>query len=158
MTNAHTITNKILSLLPPFIQKHPLIKRFLGFSAVGVIVTIVGMTLTFIFLKIIGMSQYVTYITSYIITVLLSYYLNSRLVFKSGKSSKNLFIYYAIYSSSLIIGMITLYIYNILLPFDELILNYMVIPVTMVWNFLVTSKFLKPQETNTVDNSTEYTE
>lgn len=136
----------ILACIPKFLLKYPLVKRLIGFSFVGIFVTIVGMTLTFIFLKILNMSPYLTYFTSYVLTVLLSYYLNSRFVFKSGKSKKNLFIYYAIYSSSMLIGLGTLFIYHQTLPFDELILNYMVIPVTMLWNFTVTSRFLKPEE------------
>lgn len=136
----------ILACIPNFLLKYPLVKRLIGFSFVGIFVTIVGMTLTFIFLKILNMSPYLTYFTSYVLTVLLSYYLNSRLVFKSGKSKKNLIIYYAIYSSSMLIGLGTLYLYHQIFPFDELILNYMVIPVTMLWNFTVTSRFLKPEE------------
>ena len=142
----------ILACIPPFLLKYPIMKRIIGFSFVGVFVTLVGMTLTFIFLKIIGMSPYLTYFTSYVLTVMLSYYLNSRFVFKSGKSKKNLFIYYGIYSSSMLIGLGTLYIYRQTLPFDELILNYMVIPVTMAWNFTVTSRFLKPQEIQEVEH------
>jgi hypothetical protein len=52
----------------------------------------------------------------------------------------------------MLIGLGTLYIYHQTLPFDELILNYMVIPVTMAWNFTVTSRFLKPQEIQEVEH------
>lgn len=142
----------ILACVPPFLLKYPIVKRIIGFSFVGVFVTLVGMTLTFIFLKIVGISPYLTYFISYVLTVLLSYYLNSRYVFKTGKSRKNLFIYYGIYSLSMLIGLGTLYIYHQLLPFDELILNYMVIPVTMIWNFTVTSRFLKPQAIDEVEH------
>ena len=103
-------------------------------------------------LKVLHFHPYLTYFLSYVISILQSYYLNSRLVFKSGKSKKNLFIYYGVYSTSMIIGFFTLVLYRKFLPFDELILNYMVIPVTMLWNFTVSSKFLKPQE---IQNITE---
>lgn len=135
----------VIRCIPPFLLKYPLVKRIIGFSFVGVFVTMVGMTLTFIFLKLLGFSPYITYFTSYVLTVLLSYYLNSRFVFKSGKSKKNLLIYYGVYSSSMLIGLVTLYIYHQLFTYDELLLNYMVIPVTMAWNFTVSSRFLKPK-------------
>jgi putative flippase GtrA len=102
------------------------------------------MTLTFILLKVMGISPYLTYFLSYFTTILLSYYLNSRLVFNSGKSARNLVLYYMVYGISLLIGLATLYVYRLLLSWDDLLLNYMVIPVTMAWNFLVSSKILKP--------------
>lgn len=142
----------LISCIPSFLLKYPLVKRIIGFSFVGIFVTLVGMTLTFIFLKIFGWSPYVTYFTSYVLTVTLSYYLNSRFVFKSGKSKKNLIIYYGVYSMSMLIGLLTLYIYHHTLPFDELILNYMVIPVTMTWNFTVSSKFLKPKNIEHIEH------
>jgi putative flippase GtrA len=129
----------------PNIVNNKFLKRFIGFSFVGVCATIFNMTLTFVLLKIVGLSAYITFVLSYGISIFLSYYLNSRLVFKSGKSMKNLVLYYLTYLVSMLIGLGTLYIYKKLLTFDDLILNYMVIPVTMIWDFLVSSKVLKPQ-------------
>ncbi|HON53595.1 MAG TPA: GtrA family protein [Bacteroidales bacterium] len=142
----------ILACIPNFLLKYPLVKRLIGFSFVGVVITFIGMLQVYILLKVLHFHPYLTYFLSYVISILQSYYLNSRLVFKSGKSKKNLFIYYGVYSTSMIIGFFTLVLYRKFLPFDELILNYMVIPVTMLWNFTVSSKFLKPQE---IQNITE---
>lgn len=128
------------------VSSNTIIKRILGFSFVGIGVTFFSMFLTFVLIKIIGVSAYLTYFISYTTTIFISYYLNSRLVFKSGKSSRNLILYYGVYGLSLLIGLATLFLYRKYLSFDELILNYMVIPVTMTWNFIVTSKILKPQE------------
>lgn len=141
----YTCKDIFVRCIPPFLLEYPLVKRLIGFSFVGVFVTFFGMTLTFILLKIVGLSAYLTYVSSYIISILLSYYLNSRLVFKSGKSKRNLLIYYIVYGISMLIGLGSLYLYRQFLSFDELILNYMVIPVTMLWNFMVSSKYLKPQ-------------
>ncbi|MDA3882704.1 MAG: GtrA family protein [Bacteroidales bacterium] len=135
----------VVCIIPSFLLEYPIVKKIIGFSFVGIFVTIVGMTLTFILLKIIGISPYLTYFISYFTTILLSYYLNSRLVFKSGKSARNLVLYYVVYGISMLIGLATLYIYRLLLNWDDLLLNYMVIPITMAWNFLVSSKILKPQ-------------
>jgi putative flippase GtrA len=148
----YTIKDFAISCIPPFLLKYPIVKRIIGFSFVGVFVTIIGMTLTFIGLKVLDLSPYVTYFSSYVLTVMLSYYLNSRFVFKSGKSKKNLLIYYGVYSTSMLIGLITLWIYHHTLPYDELLLNYMVIPVTMAWNFTVSSRFLKPQNMETLEH------
>lgn len=143
----YTSKDLFVKCIPPFLLEYPLVKRIIGFSFVGVFVTIFGMILTYILLKIIGFTPYLTYFTSYIITIFISYYLNSRLVFKSGKSKKNLVLYYLVYGTSMLIGLGTLYVYHLFLDFDELLLNYMVIPVTMIWNFLVSSKILKPAQT-----------
>jgi len=124
----------------------PIVKKILGFSFVGIAVTLFSMLLTYILLKQVGLSAYLTYFISYFTTISISYYLNSRLVFKSGKSLKNLFLYYGVYGVSLLIGIGTLWAYRQLFSFDELILNYMVIPVTMSWNFVVSSRFLKPKK------------
>lgn len=125
------------------------IKKLVGFSFVGVGVTLVSMSITFLLLKVLGISAYITYFISYVTTILISYYLNSRLVFKSGKSVRNLILYYVVYCLSMLIGLGTLTLYRFFLTFDELILNYMVIPVTLTWNFLVSSRILK-QEVNII--------
>lgn len=147
----------ILRLIPPFLLKHPLVKRFIGFSFVGVVITCVGIFQIFFLLKILpriftGLQEfpawlYVANTFSTLFSILQSYYLNSRLVFKSGKSQRNLLIYYAIYGISLLIGLGTLRIYELYLPVnDPLALSLLVIPVTMTWNFFVSSRFLKQVE------------
>lgn len=145
MKTLYTCKDFFVSCIPPFLLEYSIVKRIIGFSFVGVFVTFFSMILTFLLLKIVGVSAYITYILSYVISILLSYYLNSRLVFKSGKSKRNLLFYYIVYGISMLIGLGTLYVYRYFLNFDELILNYMVIPITMTWNFLVSSKILKPQ-------------
>ncbi|MDR0941386.1 MAG: GtrA family protein [Bacteroidales bacterium] len=151
----------ILCVIPPFLLKYPIVKRFLGFSFVGVVVTAVGIFQIFFLLKILpriftdlqGFPAwlYIANTFSTLFSILQSYYLNSRLVFKSGKSQRNLLIYYAIYGISLLINLGTLRIYDLYLPInDPLVLSLLAIPVTMAWNFFVSSRFLKPVEKNAV--------
>lgn len=140
------LENKRSLKIIQIILKNSLVRKFMGFSFVGVAATLFSMFLTYIFLKKLGFSPYLTYFLSYIISILLSYYLNSRLVFKSEKTIRNLIAYYTVYGISLLIGLGTLYLYRLYLPWDDLILNYLVIPVTLVWNFLVSSKVLKKTE------------
>ena len=121
----------------------PVFKKFIGFSFIGVGVTLFSMLLTFVLLKQVGLSAYLTYFISFFTTISISYYLNSRLVFRSKNSLRNLALYYGVYSFSLLIGICTLWVYRQLLSWDELLLNYMVIPITMTWNFVVSSRFLK---------------
>ena len=151
----------ILRLIPPFLLKYPIVKRFLGFSFVGVVITCVGIFQIYFLLKILPRIftdlqefkawLYVANTISTLFSILQSYYLNSRLVFKSGKSRRNLIVYYAIYGISLLIGLGTLRIYELYLPVnDHFALSLLVIPVTMTWNFFVSSRFLKPVEKNAI--------
>lgn len=131
----------------------------MGFSFVGVVITCVGIVQIYFLLKILPRIftdlqefkawLYVANTFSTLFSILQSYYLNSRLVFKSGKSRRNLIVYYAIYGISLLIGLGTLRIYELYLPVnDPFALSLLVIPVTMAWNFFVSSRFLKPVERN----------
>lgn len=151
------IRSIILRLIPPFLLKHPLVKRFIGFSFVGVVIMCVGICqiyfLTRILPRIFTDLQefenwvYVANTISTLFSILQSYYLNSRLVFKSGKSQRNLLIYYAIYGISLLINLGAIALYKRYLSItDGFILSLLAIPVTMTWNFFVSSRFLKPVE------------
>lgn len=154
-THLLRIRGIILRLIPPFLLKYPIVKRFLGFSFVGVAVTCIGILQISFLLKVVphiftdlqdfSPWLYIANTLSTLLSILQSYYLNSRLVFKSGKSSRNLLIYYAIYGVSLLINLGTLRIYDLYLPIqDPLILSLLAIPVGMLWNFFVSSRFLKP--------------
>lgn len=164
------IRSFILRLIPPFLLKYPLVKRFVGFSFVGVVITCVGIFQIYILLRIApriftylqtwAAWLYVANTLSTLFSILQSYYLNSRLVFKSGKSRRNLLVYYGIYGISLLIGLATLRLYELYLPIqDPLLLSLLVIPVTMAWNFFVSSRFLKSVEKNEVfDENTIFVE
>lgn len=126
------------------IMQSIIFKRILGFSFVGVFVTIFSMTLTFIFNELCHINVYVTYVLSFSISIFVSYILNTYFVFKSHFTLKTLFLYYLIYAFSMLLGLIILRIYSMIFQtWNRTIISYMVIPFTMSFNFFFVSKMMK---------------
>ncbi len=122
------------------------LKRFLRFSQVGIVVTLLSMALSFFFLKIIGTPLIITYVFLYMVMIFLSYLLNSFYTFKAGRNMKKLLLYYSSYAVSMIVGVILLSIFKKTLPFENWILAYLVIPFTMTINFLLSSRIFKKKD------------
>lgn len=118
-------------------------RKMVGFSKVGVVVTLMSMTLTYVLLKIIGTPLIPTYVLLYLTMILFSYLLNSTYVFKAKKGANTLFQYYLAYGFSMCLGVVLLSIFREILPFENWILAYMVIPFTMTSNFLLASFIFK---------------
>lgn len=78
------------------------------------------------------------------VTILLSFLLNSVFVFKSGLSFSNSIKYMIIYISGMLLGVLLLWILKKITPFENYILGYLAIPFTMVWNFSLSYKLFKP--------------
>lgn len=127
------LKNKIKSLL----------RIFAGFSMAGLIATLVSLLLLYIFIDTFGFPLLPTYISVYIITVGISFYINIRYVFKTGYHARYLVKYCAVYLSGMLVGMVILKVFQTYLLYEEWILSYMVIPITFAWNFLLCYKFLK---------------
>ncbi|MFW5804157.1 MAG: GtrA family protein [bacterium] len=123
-----------------------IVNRFFKFGQVGVVVTLLSMSLSFFFLKIIGTPLYITYILLYLSMILLSYTLNAHFTFKKKWNFKSLLLYYFSYAFSMIIGLIILYIFRNIFPFENWIISYMVIPFTMTSNFLLATKIFKNEK------------
>lgn len=130
------------------IIEHKLFRKVLGFSSVGVFTTLLSLSLTYVFLELIKTPLIPTYVCIYFSTILISYFMNSRLVFKSGKSFKKLVLYYGVYLSGMLLGVLVLKIYEGCLPFKNYILSYLVIPFTMTWNFILSALVLKNRKVN----------
>ncbi len=137
--------NILLRKLIPMKTKK-LLLSFSGFSVVGIIVTLLSLLLIYIFIGILNTPLYISYVSIYLFSIFVSYLLNLKFVFKVKKSRNSIITYYLIYGSSLLIGLITLRIYKIFIPLEDLINTYMVIPVTLVWNFTMLSVFLKKEK------------
>lgn len=116
---------------------------FAKFFKVGMFVTLLSMSFTFIFLKIIGTPLIPTYIILYISMIFLSFLLNSKYTFKSKPSFKRLILYYGSYGISMLLGVGLLALFKATLPFENWILAYMVIPFTMTSNFALSSRIFK---------------
>ena len=124
-----------------------LIQLLGGFSVVGLITTILSLALIYILLKLMHTPLIVTYIGIYASTILLSFFLNSVFVFRSGLSFGNISKYFLIYLSGMFFGTLLLWLFKKALPVENYILGYAVLPFTMMWNFAFSFKLLKPVKT-----------
>ena len=116
-----------------------IIKRFIKFAKVGAFVTGLTLLMNYLFLKIIGTALIPTYVLIYLSMISLSFLLNSKYTFKAKRNIKRLFLYYGSYGTSMLLGVLLLSIFKALLPFENWILSYMVIPFTMTSNFILSS-------------------
>lgn len=120
-----------------------MLKKLAGFSIVGVISTLFTAALLLLFNNVLQWHEQVSYALSYMIPLFLSFVLNSIFVFNSHKSVRNIVVYFSIYLSSMFTGMVLLAIYKNFFSWDETILSYMTIPVTMAQNFTLSHFLLK---------------
>jgi len=128
------------------IKNSRILRKFAGFSIVGIIVTLLSVVISSVLLKIPGAPLLSTYILVYIATILLSFYLNSKLVFKTGSNFQNLVVYFLVYGAGLLLGTVLLWIFRRLFLFENWVLPYLVIPFTLLSNFLLSYFFLKPEK------------
>lgn len=119
-----------------------LIRKAMSFASVGMICTGIGLSLNFILLRFFETPLRLTYFCVYSLNTLLSYYLNTHFTFKAQRTSTRLIAYYGIYLSAMGVGLGMLTLYKLLLPFPNWVFPFMVVPVTMTWNFLWSSLLL----------------
>lgn len=123
---------------------HNLVRNLVGFSIVGVVVTIFSMVLLYLFNDVFNMNAYVAYVTAYVLSIILSYYLNARKVYKTDTNWHKLVLYFIVYLSSMALGVVMLRFFIYLLPeWNKTILSYMVIPFTTIYNFIFVSWILR---------------
>jgi putative flippase GtrA len=123
-----------------------IITKFAGFSMVGIIVTLLSIAISFFCLKILATPLFITYIVVYGGTIFISFFLNSKLIFNSGFNLHNLIIYFLVYGFGLLLGTGVLAIFKFLLPFENWILAFLVLPFTILSNFTLSYYFLKPKK------------
>ena len=134
-------------------KKREHLNHFLGFAIVGVMMTALTLMLNFIFLTELKISLVITYIVVAIITIFISYLLNTFLVFKQNFSFLTLFLYYGVYLSGMIVGVPLLKFFEYVLPVElfsaqlqpyrEFFISGMPIPITLIWNYILTSFVMK---------------
>lgn len=117
---------------------------FAGFSGVGVVTTLISLGAIYVFLEIFQTPLILTYAIIYFLTILLSYFLNSLLVFKSPLAMKKGIKYFIIYLSGMVVGILVLWLLKKTVSYDPYILAYLVLPVTMMWNFILSFYLFKP--------------
>ena len=126
-----------------FLFSRKKITLFAGFSSVGVITTVISLFAVYFFLEVVESPLYITYALIYFFTICLSYFLNTYFVFKAAVSWKKATGYFSIYLSGMVLGILVLWLLKASLTFENYILAYLVIPVTMTWNFLLSFYLFK---------------
>lgn len=130
------------------LEKYPgllaLVERFSKFASIGLIMTAATASANVILLKYFDTPLYQTYIIVNAISIFISYLLNSSFTFKSKVSTLKAIGYYAIYLSSMGLGVLLLHFYQWILPdVQKWVYPLLTIPITTVWNFTLSSKWMK---------------
>jgi putative flippase GtrA len=115
-----------------------LLKLATSFSLVGATCTMLSLLMIYFFAAFTTLNATTGYIISYSSSILLSYLLSAKFVFKGKYSVFSLLIYIFIYLSSMGIGVALLKVLEPVIPFQSWIVSYFTIPVTMGWNFMMT--------------------
>ena len=89
-----------------------IIVEFVKFIGVGGVTTSFGLTLYFIFLEILNWPLFPVYSFVFIVSVLLSYILNSIFTFEKKRKLGDLFTYYFVYFLGFCLGLLILLIIN----------------------------------------------
>ena len=124
-------------------QYKKLLSTFAGFSLVGILVTLVSMLLIFICNEIFCWNSIVSYLISYALSILLSYFLNAVYVWKKELTILDLIRYFGVYLASMVLGALLLLGLEYIFPsVNKTILSYCVIPFTMIWNYFFVNRLL----------------
>lgn len=130
--------------------RRKLVQRLAGFGAVGVFNTLLGITLQYLFLKVLGTPKYLTYVGLYTFGVLLGYQLNARFVFQAQRSHQGLLRFALVYGGSLLLGLVLIWAFERLLPLPgidpktrDFLHVLLTLPFTMVWNFAGTAVVMR---------------
>lgn len=128
------------------ILKNQFFHKLVGFSFVGCIVTLFSMVLLYLFNDLCHINAYVAYASAYILSVLLSYSMNTQ-VYNTKPSIKTIVLYFLSYLSSMGVGIGVLCMFVFIFPdWNRTILSYMVIPITTLYNFILVSLILQKKE------------
>jgi len=120
-----------------FINIKKLILLFSKFSLVGVFMTFLSLVTAYIFLEILHTPLFITYALNYLITIFISYQLNRIFTFKARHTTISMILYYFVYITGMLLGMLLLWIFKQFLPFRNFILTLCVLPFTMASNFIL---------------------
>lgn len=121
-------------------------KKFLSFASVGALLTVMSLGSQFVFLKYYKFPLKPTYICINTVLIFLSFYLNSIFTFKNKISWENTIKYYTIYGTSMGLGYILLWIFQLTLPFEDWVYPFLALPFTLTFNFVMSSMYLTLKE------------
>jgi putative flippase GtrA len=124
-------------------KRSVIIKKFFKFAQVGVFITLLSLSLSFIFLKLIRTPLIPTYVLIYMLMIYLSFILNTRYTFKVRGNTVKLMLYFGSYGITMLFGVCLLTLFRWMLPFENWILAYFVIPFTLTLNFVFSTVLFK---------------
>ncbi len=127
-------------------SKYFKISEFIKFGGVGVIVTVASMLSSFIWLKIIGTPLFITYILNYVFFIFISYTLNRLITYKRKFNFISLILYFFVYLSGMVLGIILLYIFKKLFILENWIYSFLVVPFTTVNNYIWSTMVFKKRK------------
>ncbi len=123
--------------------------RFGGFSLIGIGNTLLSMLIILVMNEVCGINAMISYVFAYVTTVFLAYIANARLVFHAKISILSGMGFFASYLSGMMLGMALLWLSARLLPgWNATLVSYAVIPVTMLWNFILINRILGEKKRN----------
>jgi len=127
-------------------SKYFKISEFIKFGGVGVIVTVASMLSSFIWLKIIGTPLFITYILNYVFFIFISYTLNRLITYKRKFNFISLILYFFVYISGMVLGIILLHIFKKLFILENWIYSFLVVPFTTVNNYIWSTMVFKKRK------------
>ena len=120
--------------------------RFLKFSIIGGVVTLLSFLFILIFNEIIRMNYFFSYVLTYVLTLAISYILNTVYTFKANIKFIDFLKYSSVYISGMILGVFMLKVSDLMMDeINKTIRTYCIIPFTMFWNYYYINKILKKE-------------
>ena len=117
-------------------------KKFLKFSSVGAVTTTFGLILYYILLEMLDLPLYPIYVVVWLLSVVLSYSLNTRFNYKRAFNIKELIKYCGSYLSGLLFGLLLLFLLGLAnLGLTDFVLTIIVIVPRFILVFLFVDKF-----------------
>ena len=121
--------------------------RFSGFSLIGVANTLLSMLLIWLLNECLNVHYLASYVFAYVLTVLLAYVANARYVYGAKLSLRAGLKFFGAYLSGMVVGFAALRALAWAFPAaSETLLSYVVIPITVIWNFLFANRVLSGKE------------
>lgn len=113
-----------------------LMRRFMGFSVVGLASTVVSMLMFYVGVEVLHYNAVGVYLVSYLLTIIGSYFANSIWVFHVKVLAVECVKFFGIYASGMVLGAALLRLLESVFPMiSPFWLGIGVMPITVGWNF-----------------------
>jgi putative flippase GtrA len=106
---------------------------FSKFFSIGILATIVSLLFSTFLIEVLMVNPTISYLISYISSIVVSFFLNSSFVFKTNP---NIIKYFSVYAFSMVCGTVLIDLLQSNFSFEPWFLPYLVLPFTTILNFL----------------------